>query len=748
MYSIWLCYHYGMNTSLSIFARALATENISFAFDATAETASFDTKTRHLIMPVWNVSDTLQTMLVAHEISHALWTPYERSEALFLAAAEEGFDRNLLHRICNMIEDVRIERLMKQKYPGTRRDFFLGYKEIADKDMFRFSEMDMTRIGTVNRLNIHFKWGVPGFIEVPISDEEAKFVTMIDEVETFDDVFEVAKALYRDPLTAAEREQFAKMRAKGGQGGENDAPEEASGGDQMGAAGKIGDMACAFARKTGKDFISTTLTISPVENYEEQIISTDTILKKYEDEINNPCNNPFDMKGYREFVRESDAFVRQLVAQFERRKAADEIRRERPKQTGMLNLDRLHQFRTHDDIFLSKIIRQDGKNHGIMFMIDLSGSMAGGLGDCFLQVLQLVWFCEKAKIPFEVYGFTDGVWMDDEKQYAAEQKAWFDDTSPTKQPFKFSKYAQYANDRANSIEFGDAKLFQLASSSDSAASRERLLAYLYESLITKRRNRLIRLANTPTVESLILVTQVMQEWVTKNNIQIPTLMIVTDGEPNGIYCKGEYMPCAFCDSNSTLTVTNEILGTVHTFNGAENPQINIANLIVGAMLDSLRTTMNARCVGLFVGPNTLSESHFRQFCVSRNEWEAMNAAYREKNVDHYKTRQTVGNSARYEAARQSYRDNGVILVHESVFPGFDAFFLMRNPKIVNDNEAFASSGNFTKIKNTFVKTMGKRSSSRVFLTKYVDIVAGQPLTRVGQEALYRLPFYSIVRHGK
>ena len=72
-----------MNTSLSIFARALASENVTFAFDANAETASFDVKARHLIMPVRDVSDTLRTMLVAHEIAHALWTPYEQSDKLF-----------------------------------------------------------------------------------------------------------------------------------------------------------------------------------------------------------------------------------------------------------------------------------------------------------------------------------------------------------------------------------------------------------------------------------------------------------------------------------------------------------------------------------------------------------------------------------------------------------------------------------------------------------------------------------------
>ena len=175
-----------MNNSLSIFARALATENLSFSFDKEAQTASFDVKTRHLIMPMWNVSETVQTMLVAHEISHALWTPYQRSEELLAAAEQEGYIPEVLQRIANIVEDVRIEKLMKDKYPGTRRDFFLGYKEINEKDMFGFSKMDFAKTSLLNRINIHFKWGVPGFLDLNLSADEKRIVASIDGVTTFD----------------------------------------------------------------------------------------------------------------------------------------------------------------------------------------------------------------------------------------------------------------------------------------------------------------------------------------------------------------------------------------------------------------------------------------------------------------------------------------------------------------------------------------------------------------------------------
>ena len=321
-----------MNTSLSIFARALASENLSFSFDSKAATASFDVKNRHLVMPVWNVSETVQTMLVAHEISHALWTPYERSEQLLTAAEAEGYIPEVLQRIANIVEDVRIEKLMKDKYPGTRRDFFLGYKEIHDRDMFGFKKADLNKTNLLNRLNIHFKWGVPGFIDLPLTDGERMIVDVIDGVETFDDVFKVAKSLYNHPEVQEMVKKYQEQKAQdqGSVKADENAKQTL---DKM-----IPDMD-GIGEKNGEDYTHGILTITGVENISDFIIPTSALRSDFARYNISP-----DLPSYREFVRESDSFVRQLVAQFERRKAADEIRRERPKQTGMLNLDRLHQF--------------------------------------------------------------------------------------------------------------------------------------------------------------------------------------------------------------------------------------------------------------------------------------------------------------------------------------------------------------------------------------------------------------------
>jgi hypothetical protein len=348
-------------------------------------------------------------------------------------------------------------------------------------------------------------------------------------------------------------------------------------------------------------------------------------------------------------------------------------------------------------------------------------------------LFQLVWFCEKAKIPFEVFAFTDcgPAYIDGKKYDAAfnefRRKGGQGDFIYT------PLLTQINNPKPTSVEYGMVRLFNLLSSSDSAADRERMMAYLYGAFVDEAKEKAanyndrvqapccLSLHGTPTVEAIAAVSQFMLKWVADKKIQIPTLMVVTDGQPNGIYTRNDLVSkTAYYHhaENGTMTVMNEVCGTAHRMNLYDYRGTNLANVLIGSMLDSLRKTINARLVGMFVGSNTLHETEYLAFCMSTKEREAyFNLPYHLRNT---------GISPRFTAMREAYKD-GAIVCHPEMAPGYDSFFLIRTPKIVKDADAIADSGTFTKIKNTFVKTMGKRAGSRVFLTRYVDIVAGQAI---------------------
>ncbi len=190
-------------------ARLLASENLHVYHSDTVDTAQFDVSERTLVLPEWDVSEeSIYNLLVAHEVGHALYTP--DIEALGLDPNQVNFDA------LNVIEDVRIEKLIKRKYPGLSRVFREGYVALQNDDMFSIKGIDINSLNFIDRLNIHFKVSVynPGFV-INFSDEELAFVKMIEEANTFEDVLDIyMKMKVSPPQTPAQQKSNKKKSGK------------------------------------------------------------------------------------------------------------------------------------------------------------------------------------------------------------------------------------------------------------------------------------------------------------------------------------------------------------------------------------------------------------------------------------------------------------------------------------------------------------------------------------------------------
>ena len=111
-------------------AKLLATENISVRHE-NIPTAYFNVRTRTLGLPNWdNASADVYDLLVGHEVGHALFTPnidlpkiYETIDADNIPAVKS---------FVNVIEDVRIEKKIKRKFAGLRKNFYKGYSELVE----------------------------------------------------------------------------------------------------------------------------------------------------------------------------------------------------------------------------------------------------------------------------------------------------------------------------------------------------------------------------------------------------------------------------------------------------------------------------------------------------------------------------------------------------------------------------------------------------------------------------------------
>ena len=170
-----------------LLAKLLATENISVEHQPTAKTAAFDVKNRKMILPVFKeMSGDLYDLLVGHETGHAFETPAEGWHDAII-------DDMGMKSFLNVVEDVRIERLVQNRYPGLRKSFIRGYKRLMDMDFFGVQGVDVSKLPLIDRVNLHFKVG--NSLAISFSDAEQPIVDQINSVQTWDDVVSAATAL-------------------------------------------------------------------------------------------------------------------------------------------------------------------------------------------------------------------------------------------------------------------------------------------------------------------------------------------------------------------------------------------------------------------------------------------------------------------------------------------------------------------------------------------------------------------------
>jgi len=222
-----------------ILAKCMATEDLRVIHDVNAETAYFDTKNRVLCLPIWkDMTNSMYDMLVGHEVSHALHTPQVGWESF----VGEGRGSGMRHMFLNVVEDARIERMIKDKFPGIRRDFATAYNEFHERDLFELANRTIdTDMPLIDRLNIHFKLGLFGLENVPFLDNEKQYVTRMGNTETFDEVVQLAKELYEQMPVQDEEDEDGSQTMKGDSGQSGDDRGESQDGSQSNSDSESGD---------------------------------------------------------------------------------------------------------------------------------------------------------------------------------------------------------------------------------------------------------------------------------------------------------------------------------------------------------------------------------------------------------------------------------------------------------------------------------------------------------------------------
>ena len=418
-------------------AKLLATEDLVVE-NQEVSTAQFNVETRVLTLPMWKrASNSVYDMLVGHEVGHALFTPNDWS-----------FEDKVPQQFVNVTEDARIEKLMKRKYPGLLKSFSAGYKELAEQDFFCIEDEDVDEMNLADRANLFFKIGK--HLDITFSEKENVIINQIADAETFDDAVEAAIQLYSycKGDQQPETQPIPMSPKSGGQGGgekqeqssDNQTPEESSG-----STDESGEQQSEISEEGSNDGENVG---DEVKEDKEPEVQTDST---FEQQIEDLCGNmngtvteyfelpdfkldrmivpfseirakfdwaedlyKFDEKiygfsdsEYNKFRKSAAREVNYLVKEFECKKSADSYARASTSRTGVLDCSKLHTYKYNEDLFKKVTTLADGKNHGLVFVLDWSGSMADCMLDTIKQLFNLVLFCNKCNIPFDVYAFTN-----------------------------------------------------------------------------------------------------------------------------------------------------------------------------------------------------------------------------------------------------------------------------------------------------------------------------------------------------
>ena len=185
--------------SQSRLAKLLAKENIQVHV-GNYHTAFFDVKQRLLGLPLWNTdSKHVSDLLIGHEVGHALHTP-TNAISLF----QERYP-NIPFDVANIVEDIRIERLIRDNYPGLVFCFKEGYRHFIEKDFFKIKDADTTKLNFVDRLNLKGKIG--NLVDIPMSKKEEKIYQRCLAAETYDEVLDICKDVIKLAKIKAQKPQ-------------------------------------------------------------------------------------------------------------------------------------------------------------------------------------------------------------------------------------------------------------------------------------------------------------------------------------------------------------------------------------------------------------------------------------------------------------------------------------------------------------------------------------------------------------
>jgi len=691
--------------SKSLLAKLMATENLVVE-QRPVPTASFDVKNRILTLPVLdkNISSALYDLFTGHEVGHALYTPMD--------GMLKARDEKVIRDVSNVVEDSRIERKIKYKYPGLKNSFVKAYGELMDRDFFGIKGTDINKMNFLDRINLHCKGGAA--LRIQFNDEERGLLNEVETTETYDDVIDVSKKIikYMKRRLEEEEQKRAKAKAENNDDGEDedeseyeevDFDDQGNSKEQTFEDGEdVGEQEVESNKQSDSDEFDSVEEDKKV-SLEDQIRSfTDAAYKENEKQLfdnrlsniiyaNVPHFNPKDVVDhkyiwtrYKEenyisstetFLRirnESNRVVSYLVKEFEMRKNADQLKRTTTAKTGELNMNKIYSYGFSEDIFKKISVVPGGKSHGLVMFLDWSGSMIDHIGNTMKQLINLVLFCKKMNIPYEVFAFVE-------------------DTETEKQTQQIRK--------ENDIFFKPYGLMNLLSSRMSSSE----FTYACSSLVCMAGLSGTRgyfpywlsMQGTPLNQAIVHAMTIVPEFQKKNKLQIVNTIFLTDGESNNAnrYLQKDpyYGLTDVSMKYERLVIRDPVTKHEEKIDGKNGYEAQTR-----AFIRLLKARTGSNVIGFYVISG-------RDFNRKVHEWFP-------KQMNH-------------EEMKDNFRKSKFAILENT---GYDEYYILRSNGLDTDEDStfeVKENSTFRGIASAFTKYNNGKHNSRVVLNRFIGLIA-------------------------
>jgi len=706
----------------SILAKLLAQENLIVEHKKT-HTASFDPVNRVLTLPIWKeMSVDIYDLLVGHEVGHAWETPPQGWHTA-IEKKGRGFKSFL-----NVVEDARIEKKIKNRYPGLRAPFYRGYRELFDSNFFGVDEDRVATLSLIDRLNLHFKIG--SLLNVPFESNEKTYVDRMEKLDTWEDVYNLAEELYtyhkENPTTEFDDLDYEE---NGFGESEDDESDERSN-NKLGSKGSRSGDEYDPQSHTDKAFRENEASLLsndlhpyvyvnlPTANLDDAIIDHKVLYNgcdfsvwdNYSEYVVKHFNGQRDFtekekmvfdKGrlYNEYKEKNMKFIMYLVKEFELKRNASQYMRASVSKTGELDTNKVWSYKLKEDLFKRVTKLPNGKNHGMVMYVDWSGSMVNNITNTIEQTLILADFCKKVSIPFEVFAFSDNSFLRKLKYGTEDMSFRKNKFSKRHKEIAFEGHNVYLmnllSNRMSKVEYRNAqhRLLQLGAAYDDSDFSSYEHRYS-RSLRTNSVPKYLTLHGTPLDESIVLATYFIEKFKAANKLDVANTIFLTDGDGSETRCawdNGLYKSFVSEAGSKLYNVVLKDVATGTTVTSKPNEPMAIA------LLKMLKAKTNTNLVGYFISGRSMKSTI-------------------------YSMAQSYGQHVDIEQALKFARKNKYFGMDNT---GYDKYFIVLGKDLEVQESKIDVKDDFNKreLLKAFVSNQKNKVLNRILLNKFIEQIA-------------------------